>query len=266
MGFADDLAALIRKPFKNLSSLSGFACTPFILSILGGYPVGAMSIAELVKRKSINAKQAERLLPFCNNTGPAFIIGAVGSGIFDSNKAGILLYLCHIAASFVLALIFMPNVLKDCAEVSDASGDVPRLIKILPECVKSTLDKCISICGFVIFFAVLRGILTELGIISALALATNKIGGLEIGMCESLIAGIMELGGGIASMAGMSLSPGTLAMAAYILGFGSLSVHCQTLAAVSDANIKCARHFVGRILHGALSALLVYIFSEIIRI
>ena len=43
--------------------------------------------------------EAERLLAFCNNSGPAFILGVVGTGIFASSRAGLLLYLAHIAAS-----------------------------------------------------------------------------------------------------------------------------------------------------------------------
>ena len=266
MGFAEDISKALRKPFKNMSAPAAYACTPFILSILGGYPVGAISIAELVKRDCISPKQAEKLLPFCNNTGPAFIIGAVGSGIFASGKAGLLLYLCHIAAALILALIFLPAVSKMNSSFVEREQHCPKFSTLLPECIKSTLNKCLSICGFVIFFAVLREILSELGIITALALSVNRILGLEIGACKSLIAGITELGGGIASMAGMELSRNSLALAAFILGFGSLSVHCQTLAVVSDANIKCARHFVGRILHGALSALLIFVFYGIIKI
>lgn len=266
MGFAEDLARLIRKPFKKLSASAAYASAPFILSILGGYPVGAISIAELVKRKSISARQAEKLLPFCNNTGPAFIIGAVGSGIFASNKAGILLYICHIAASLMLSLIFLPKASEENAFFENNERNDFKLIKALSECVRNALDKCLSICGFVIFFSVLRSILSRLGVLTAFALAVNRVCGFEIGMCESLIAGITELGGGIASMAEMELSRATLSLAAFILGFGSLSVHCQTIAVVSDMNIKCARHFVGRILHGGLSALLVYILCDIFRI
>ncbi len=266
MGYAEDFSKVLRKPFKNISSAAAYACTPFILSILGGYPVGAISLAELVKRNSISAKQAEKLLPFCNNTGPAFIIGAVGGGIFASGKAGMLLYGCHIAAALILALICLPAASKTKSPIPKTEKCNPQFNKLLPESIKSALDKCFSICGFVIFFAVLREILTELGAITALALAINRVFGLEIGMCESLITGITELGGGIASMTGLGLSKSSLALAAFILGFGSLSVHCQTLAVVSEVNIKCARHFVGRILHGALSALLILIFSGIIRI
>ena len=43
--------------------------------------------------------EAERLLAFCNNSGPAFILGVVGVGVFGSSRVGLLLYLAHAAAS-----------------------------------------------------------------------------------------------------------------------------------------------------------------------
>ncbi len=266
IGIADDLVKIIQKTFKNVSGTFAYACTPFILGILGGYPVGAIAISSLVKDKHISAKQGEKLLPICNNTGPAFIIGAVGGGIFTSVKAGLLLYFCHISAAIILIPVFFPKTSGKNSRIPLGDNNYSNLSKALPECVKGALDKCLSICGFVIFFAVAKEILTQLGIRNFIALSLNKYFGIEIGICQCLIYGILELGGGIASMADLPLCPLNLALSAFILGFGSLSVHCQTLAVTSEANIKCARHFVGRILHGALSALLVYILSKIIRI
>ena len=266
MGFAEDLARLIKKPLKKIPFTLAYAFTPFILGILGGYPIGASAISSLVKDKRISEKQGEQLLPICNNTGPAFIIGAVGGGIFSSVRSGLLLYFCHIGAALILALLFFPRSPCNKAEISANNSNCSALFKILPECVKGALDKCFSICGFVIFFAVIREIMTQLGILGFLSLALNNFSGIEISKCQCLIYGIMELGGGIASMNGLSLCPFNLALASFILGFGSLSVHCQTLAVTAETNIKCARHFIGRILHGVISALLVYSLGTMLRI
>lgn len=62
-------------------------------------------------------------------------------------------------------------------------------------------------------------------------------------------------------MSGLSPTPLNLALASFILGFGGLSVHCQTISVLEGTNMKCARHFTGRILHGALSALFTFTVS-----
>lgn len=266
IGFASDLAKFLEKPFKKLPSSVSYACTPFLLGVLGGYPIGAAALSGLVIERKLSSEEAAKLLPFCNNTGPAFIIGAVGGGIFSSSRAGLILYVCHITAAILIALITIPSLHKTKDMLVSSELEYPGIIKVLPSCIKLAMDKCISICGFVIFFSVLTKLLSQLGLISSITLGINRIGIMEIGMCQSFIAGMMELGGGIASMEGMLLSPESLALSAFILGFGSLSVHCQTYALVSEANIKCARHFVGRIFHGAISALLAYCLASLIKI
>lgn len=266
------LPAMLAKSFSSIMSrlfgFSGYAATPLILGFLGGYPVGGASLAQLTLEGHINKEEAERLLPVCNNTGPAFIIGAVGGGIFHSAAVGIMLYAVHIAASLSLGIIFAERSAASTVSNTITIEDFENrgLISAIPSAVKGAVEKSLNICGFVIFFSVFSSVLEELGLISSVALLINKTSGLEIGFCRSLPAGIMELGGGIASMGSLSPAPRNYALAAFILGFGSLSVHCQTLAVTAEANIKCARHFAGRIIHGVLSALYAFVISSILKI
>ena len=64
------------------------------------------------RRGSITASEGERLLGFCNNSGPAFIIGAVGSGVFGSVKIGLLLYAVHILSELAAGLFFRKRRIK----------------------------------------------------------------------------------------------------------------------------------------------------------
>lgn len=256
LGIPQLLAHAAQKPLGKLFSLSGWACAPLLLGLLGGYPVGAANIAELYAEGRLRKQEAERLLPVCNNTGPAFIIGAVGGGIFSSSAAGAILYCAHIISALILALLFTPCKGEQ-EKIPAQETPCPGIIEALPGSIGSAVEKCLQICGFVIFFSILSSLLEELGILSAAALIISRSSGLEISFCRCLLSGLLELGGGIASMKGMGLKPTNMALAAFILGFGSLSVHCQTLAVVSRAKLKCARHFAGRILHGSLSALMV---------
>ena len=46
----------------------------------------------------------------------------------------------------------------------------------------------------------------------------------------------------------------------------SSSVTAETLAAISGTKLKCARHFVGRIGHGIISAILTFLLFTLLRI
>ena len=263
LGLPQLLSGLMGPAVTKLFGVSGKAAAPFLLGLTGGYPVGAAAVAGLVKRGEIDTEEAAHLLPFCNNTGPAFIIGAAGSGIFGSAEAGLLLYLSHILAAIAVGALLSIGRPRTAAERIQAPPPEPSLAQILPESVKSAVTASLNICGFVVFFSVVTALLDALGVFSNAAgwLAAHL--GLELHFTRALLTGFLELGGGISAMDGLSDAPRNLALASFILGFGGLSVHCQTLAAVADAGIGTRRHFFGRLLHGALSALFAYLFSAL---
>ena len=46
--------------------------------------------------------------------------------------------------------------------------------------------------------------------------------------------------------------------------WGGVSVHCQTAAVIAGTDIKSARHTVGRLLHGAISALCMWVLANLL--
>ena len=89
----------------RLFGVSGPGCAALILGLMAGYPLGAASAAGLVQRGEIKREEGERLLGFCNNSGPAFLLGAAGAGVFGSAKAGILLYISHVLAALTAGFL-----------------------------------------------------------------------------------------------------------------------------------------------------------------
>lgn len=259
------LACKASRLMNRLFALPGQASAPLILGLCGGYPIGAASLADAVRRGQLSAKEASRLLPVVNNTGPAFIVGTAGSAVFGSAKIGALLYLSHVVAVF-LATVFIFREKNTVFVQKMPVLDDFKLSEIIPESVRKSVISVINICGFVVFFSIISGFLDNFGILGYLSARISHIFGFDMHFCESYLLGILELGSGIASMSGLFPSPKNLALASFLLGFGSFSVHCQTLAVVSGTNIKCARHFAGRILHGSLSAVFTYTLSLLLKI
>ena len=64
-----------------LFGVSGAGASALILGLLGGYPVGARTVAELYGRGEIAREDAEQLLAFCNNSGPGFFLGVCGTAV-----------------------------------------------------------------------------------------------------------------------------------------------------------------------------------------
>lgn len=251
--------------FSALFGVPGHGAAPFILGLTGGYPVGAAAVAELVRSGEISPREGERMLPFVNNTGPAFIIGAAGAGVFGSGAIGLLLYVCHISAALTVGILFSGHgKARPAPSLPKSSSEAPRSLgSALPGCVKSAAGATVGICAFVVFFSVIRGLLEQSGIFTSVSEAVAAVFRLDKRLSRALLSGILELGSGIGALRGLSASPANLAAASFILGFGGLSVHCQTLAVTEELEIKCVRHFAGRLVHGACSAMLTYFFAAI---
>ncbi len=101
LGMSRYLGRLLEGVMAPLFRVRGACASALALGFVGGYPVGARTAIALYENGQCSKTEAERLLAFCNNSGPAFILGVVGTGIFASSRAGLLLYLAHMAASLL---------------------------------------------------------------------------------------------------------------------------------------------------------------------
>lgn len=263
MGLIAGLGKLTERIMLPLFRVNGSCAGAFLLGILGGYPVGARTAISLYDSGSCTKEEAERLLSFCNNSGPAFILGVVGAGIFSSSKAGIWLYLAHISASVLVGILFRSygnNKVKSapCRIVSTSSIS---FASAFPEAVKKAFSSTMNICAFVIFFTVVIRLLFQTGLLTLLTELLSKIG-LEETVGESLLTGLIEMTSGVWSLREMAGDMGDkLCMAAFILGWAGLSVHCQVLSFIGTSGLSTRTYFLGKILHGILSAMLIFLLS-----
>ncbi len=270
LGMIGALGKLMQPLMAPLFRVSGCCAGAFLLGIIGGYPVGARTAIFLYQSGQCSRDEAERLMSFCNNSGPAFILGVVGAGIFSSSRAGLWLYGAHVAASILVGIVFRfygkgtitPSRLHETA-ASDRS-----LTVIFIEAVKGAFSSTLNICAFVIFFTVVIRLLFLTGVITHLAiLLSTLLGrlGLRQDMAESLLSGAIEMTSGVWNLRDMAASLGSrMCMAAFILGWAGLSVHCQVLSFIGQSGLCTRTYFFGKLLHGFLSAGLVWMLSGIL--
>ena len=77
-----------------------------LLSFTAGFPVGGLLIAEEYKAGLLNERRAAARMTYCVNSGPAFIITAVGLGMLGSAEIGLLLFLAVTAAALANGIVF----------------------------------------------------------------------------------------------------------------------------------------------------------------
>ena len=258
MGIPSHLGNVCAPLMSRIFSVSGIGATAFVLGLSGGYPLGAATVSEIFLNGDISKDEAGHLLTFCNNSGPAFIVGAAGIGVFGSQSAGLLLYITHALAAVFVGVLFSP---KDNIS-SIPSGLTPQntisFAQAFPSCIKSGVTSILTVSGFVVFFSAIVSTLDSVGIFMSFAGGISLRTGADISAVRALLTGILELGSGIGAMNGIPLRPAALALAGFILGWGGISVHFQTMAVIKDSGLSLTRYFSGKLLHGLISALLAF--------
>lgn len=222
----------------GLYRLPGCAGSALLLGLVGGYPIGAGTAAELYRSRLLTEEEALRLLAFCNNSNPVFLISVLGDGVFGSARAGLWLWLIHVLSALLTGLCFRGPKVPRRRTAPPGLPAVPpgSFAACLVRSVRNAASGMLSVCAFVTLFYVLGKPLSSLA-----------------APWSALSTGLLEL---------FSLTPLLTAdrtgflLAAGLSGWGGLSVLCQTAAVLDDTGLGLKTCFLGKALQGLFSALL----------
>ena len=229
-GGIDRLSRALEPLMRPLFHLGGAGAGALALGLAGGYPVGARTAAELYRSGALSKAEAERLLAFCNNAGPGFILGVCGGAVLREARAGAYLCLVHAASALLTGALLRPRKIERAAPRPRRRTEPKPLA--FPAAVRDAFGAAWSVCGFVVIFAVI------------LRFVTLLLPG------RALLAGFVELTNGA-----LALSPdrGGFVLCAVFLGWGGLSVHAQTLSVLDGTGLSARWYFLGKALQAALS-------------
>ena len=250
LGLTGVLARVFAPVMRRMFHVSGAGCTAVLCGAAGGYPSGAQCVAALYREGQLSRAEAEYLLLFCNNAGPAFLFGAVGTVLGIGMTGCLLLWGIHLLSALVIGLVNRPKEAPNAAlppvQRANASGAVV-------EAVRSAGQAILQITMFVAAFSVLARLLT---------MAAAHI--LPDGVC-TVLTGMLELSGGVAALAAMPIAlRWKLALASFFLGFGGLCVWMQTQAVLAPAGLSGCGMLLAKLAQGLLAALMTYFLAPLL--
>lgn len=229
---------------KSVFSLSGVSLIIIAFSLVGGYPVGASLVKKAFENGKITASEGKRMLLFCINPGPAFVISTVGSIMLGSKKAGVILYLSSLISSLILGVIsrlFEDD--DDLREYSDFEKEKFSVSSAVNDAANSTIHSMLNICAWVIFFSCL-GALVEIMPISENGKVFIKI--------------VSEVTNGCV----VALENFPLPIVCAVIGFGGFCVHLQIMSAIIKLRLKLKYFYTFRLLAAALNCVVSMILFE----
>lgn len=237
LGAGRMLSRTLSKIMYPLFGVSGQGALAFILGITSGYPVGAVCVASLYQEGECDKSEAEKLLAFCNNSGPMFVIGVIGIQMFNSYKIGVIMYVVHILSAIICGMILGRRKTKvnnyflyparDEASIKTAAPDIG-------EAVVKSVNTILSICGFIIIFGVL----------------TAKIPDFK---WRGYIYSMFEITGGLSELISSSKGIYIIPVVAFMTAFSGLSVMAQVYAITESAGLSIKPYIIGKLVQGLIA-------------
>lgn len=102
------------------------------------------------------------MIYFCINCGPAFLISIIGYKIFHNVKIGIILFICQLLSSIIIALFFSFTFEKNIEEAYEQNRI--NIAENIVLSVNSAISSLISICGFILLFSAIISILKSINL------------------------------------------------------------------------------------------------------
>lgn len=248
-------------PFtKKVFKVNGTVSYALFISLISGYPLGAKMVSDLKLKGLLNCTEAVRASVICSSSSPMFLIGSVGSIMFNDKRFGITLFLCHILAVFVNGFIF--SFYKKSEKPSSQNLSLPnkQVDNILYESVYSSVISILIVGGLITIFYTLTRVLYQLNLFNSLINALNLITK-DQNLSQGLIFGIFECTQGLKELSKSGVGFLSLPLTLFICGFGGLSVIAQSIAFLKSAKIKTAPFLFSKVTSAVIGFLIGVIFS-----
>ena len=212
------------------------------LAVTGGYLIGSVLACDLYRNGSLNKKDAAKTALYNIHPGIGFTVAYVGIGLCGSVFTGIVLYVSVTLGNLFTRLIlgaYIKTNIKTSVSADKAKGSEERQAAPLIKAVNVSINAAAKMCGWILLFA-------------AITAPLKKAPGL------SFLPLVLEVTAGVKQ----SIESLSLPLCAFVLGFGGICLYLQLLEFMRILGVSFPFYFLVRTVSGALSSLIVFLFSS----
>jgi len=265
------LGPLMLKIF-NIPGIGGFA---IITGMTSGYPMGSKVVSTIRESQEITKVQAQRLISFSNNSGPLFILGAVGLGMFKNPSVGYFIMIIHYTAALITGFLFRyykrdkneihkldnKNILKK-AYVSMKKArekDGRNFGQLLGDSIAGSMISMLNIAGFITIFCVLVAAVRI--VIFPLLYTFN----MSSDFSNNFILGLIEVTNGAKLIASENFTKASVLGVASLISFGGFSIHAQSINFISKTDINIYIYILSKAIHSVITLILGFLLFPFFR-
>lgn len=247
--FLGKIFSPITNKFYGVGGQAGYI---YIISIISGYPVGAKITSEFYNAGILNSKQAKCITSFTSTSGPLFILGTIGIGLFNSAHLGIIILISHFLGAIINGFFYRYN---DKIAIQSIQN-TPQNVNILSESMTNSITSIMIVGGFIAIFYMLLQCLLSLNIFNIISFPLSKLG-IHSTITEGIIAGITEITTGAILLSKCNLPFNIITpILSFLISFGGLSIHAQALCFLQEFKMKYSEFFVQKFTHAIISTLI----------
>ena len=247
---AAEFFSKLFRPITKLLKIPENCGGILLAAAIGGYPAAAKCINDSVCGGFLDRKTASRMLCFCVNAGPPFLISAVGIGVFGSIRTGFLLFAAQFLSSAIIAVLLScfskkPETFREHYSTIYRSNSA-----LIVESIISAAESCFRMCAFIVI---------------ACGILEISFGGAVFGFAENkpllkaIFSGFFEITAGVFSCAEIEGLASVIAAGA-IASFSGISVILQVAAVTEESKIPLFSFIVSRFFHAGITAAILRIF------
>lgn len=252
LGLIEPISRLLSPITSKLYNTSGISGYVYLMSIMSGYPVGAKITTDLYMDGRISRGEASRIISFCANCGPMFIVGTVGAGLLINAYAGYIMLFSHFLGAFLNGLIFRKYKLNDLHKMQQKTNHTTEQ-DFLSSSVISSTNSMFIVGAFVVVFFILIEFLNQ-----TLHINNQSIFG-------AIFNGFLEITHGCKDIANLVLpmSIKTI-LCCFLASFGGLSTAMQSITFLKRAEIKFSYFLLLKFTHAIISTIICSILALLI--
>lgn len=279
VGLINLLGVWLTPIMQPLFRLNGTAAIGLLLGFFSGSPTGGAVAANLRTQDLISRNEGERMLAFCNNVGPLYLLITV-SALLGEPAVGMYLAAVQYPINLLFGLLlrfFAPRGKSALPPISPfalfgegiaafKSTPVRPIAILLKESSAKALTNIGMIGAFMLIFSLLITSLKFFGINRLLCSALSPLCALlnlPTAATTALCDGLFEMTLGIQTLADSNLDLfDKLICAAVILGWSGLSIHIQIAGVCSNSDLRLKYYIPCRLAHALLAPLILLLFKS----
>lgn len=253
-GAGEWLISPLSRPLGKLLGLPRAGCCAVVLGLLCGFPVGARCAILAYEKGTLSRDECERAMACSSIPSSAFLLGTVGTTLWQDAKFGIFLYLSAILGA-LLSGILLYGVQKRKKRERPLTATQPLApirfnAGMFPVSIKNATVSTLLICAYVVFFSTLSG---------AATLILGRFGANE--NTHAILSSLLELSGGVGASASLADRRLAMILTGAAVGWSGVSIHCQMLSLCDGNRLSVRPYLAAKVVQSMVCMLLVLAFA-----